>query len=110
MLMFLMHLLIVRRICLDGGPIFKFNESVSFFVECEDQDEVDYFWGKLSTVPESEICGWLKDKFGLSWQIIPKRMMELLGDKDKEKSHRVANAMLKMKKINIKDLEKASKG
>ncbi len=99
-----------KFMCLDGGPIFKFNESVSFFVECEDQDEVDYFWGKLSAVPESEICGWLKDKFGLSWQIIPKRMMELLGDKDKEKSHRVANAMLKMKKINIKDLEKASKG
>ncbi len=98
-----------KFMCLDGGPIFKFNESVSFFVECEDQDEVDYFWGKLSAVPESEICGWLKDKFGLSWQIIPKRMMELLDDKDKEKSHRVANAMLKMKKINIKDLEKVSK-
>jgi predicted 3-demethylubiquinone-9 3-methyltransferase (glyoxalase superfamily) len=99
-----------KFMCLDGGPIFKFNESVSFFVECEDQDEVDYFWGKLSAVPESEQCGWLKDKFGLSWQIIPKIMMELLGDKDKEKSHRVANAMLKMKKIDIEKLKWAYKG
>src|SRR5574341_363524 len=99
-----------KFMCLDGGPIFRFNESVSFFVECQDQKEVDYFWGKLSAVPESEQCGWLKDKFGLSWQIIPKRMMELLGDKDKEKSHRVANAMLQMKKIVIADLEKAYEG
>ncbi len=99
-----------KFMCLDGGPIFKFNESVSFFVECKDQKEVDYFWGKLSAVPESEQCGWVKDKFGLSWQIIPKRLMELLGDKDKEKSHRVANAMLKMKKIVVADLEKAYKG
>jgi predicted 3-demethylubiquinone-9 3-methyltransferase (glyoxalase superfamily) len=61
-----------RYMCLDGGPIFKFNESVSFYVECQDQEEVDYFWSKLSAVPESEQCGWCKDKFGLSWQIIPK--------------------------------------
>ncbi len=94
--------------CLDGGPIFKFNESVSFFLECQDQKEVDYFWGKLSAVPESEQCGWVKDKFGLSWQITPKRLMELLGDKDHEKSLRVANAMLKMKKIVVADLEQAA--
>jgi predicted 3-demethylubiquinone-9 3-methyltransferase (glyoxalase superfamily) len=99
-----------KFMCLDGGPYFKFNEAVSLFLECNDQKELDYFWNKLSHVPESEQCGWLKDKFGVSWQIIPKRMMELLGDKDKEKSHRVANAMLKMKKIVIADLEKAHKG
>jgi|SRR3989344_7606763 len=96
-----------RFMGLDGGPIFKLNESVSFFVECEDQKEVDYFWEKLSAVKESEQCGWVKDKFGLSWQIIPKRMMELLGDPDREKAKRAANAMLKMKKIVVADLEKA---
>jgi predicted 3-demethylubiquinone-9 3-methyltransferase (glyoxalase superfamily) len=92
---------------LDGGPIFKFNEAVSFLVETKDQEETDYFWEKLSAVPESEQCGWLKDKFGLSWQIIPKRLGELLADPNKEKSHKVANAMLKMHKIVIEDLEKA---
>ncbi len=99
-----------RFMALDGGPIFKFNESVSFLVDCEDQEEVDYFWGKLSAVPESEQCGWLKDKFGLSWQIIPKRMGELLMDPDKEKSLRAMNAMLQMKKIDIAQLEKAYQG
>ena len=97
-------------IALDGGPIFKFNESISFQVECENQEEVDYFFDKLSAVPESEICGWLKDKYGMSWQITPKRLIELLQDPDKEKAHRVMNAMLKMKKIVIKDLEDAYKG
>jgi predicted 3-demethylubiquinone-9 3-methyltransferase (glyoxalase superfamily) len=95
---------------LDGGPIFKFNESVSFMVECRDQEEVDYFWDKLSAVPESEQCGWCKDKFGLSWQIIPKRLGELAGDPDKEKSHRVVNAMLQMHKIDIAKLEAAAEG
>jgi predicted 3-demethylubiquinone-9 3-methyltransferase (glyoxalase superfamily) len=99
-----------RFMALDGGPLFKFNESVSFYVECEDQEEVDYFWEKLSAVPESEQCGWLKDKFGLSWQIIPKRLDELASDKDKEKAKRVINAMLQMKKIVIADLEKAYEG
>ncbi len=99
-----------RFMALDGGPIFKFNESVSFQVECEDQAEVDYFWGKLSAVPESEQCGWLKDKYGLSWQIIPKRLTELVSDKDPAKARRVVNAMLQMKKINIADLERAYGG
>lgn len=99
-----------KFMCLDGGPFFKLTEAFSLFVECNDQKEVDYFWSKLSHAPESEQCGWLKDKFGVSWQIIPKRMMELLGGKDKVKAHRVANAMLKMKKIVIADLEKAYKG
>jgi predicted 3-demethylubiquinone-9 3-methyltransferase (glyoxalase superfamily) len=96
-----------RFMALDGGPIFKFNESTSFLVDCEDQAEVDYFWGKLSSVPESEVCGWLKDKYGLSWQIIPKEMGELLSGPDKEKSQRALNAMLQMKKIDLEGLKKA---
>jgi len=96
-----------RFMALDGGPIFKFNEAVSFYVECEDQEEVDYFWNLLSAVPESEQCGWLKDKFGLSWQIVPKQMGELLGAPDKKKALAATNAMLMMKKIVIADLQKA---
>lgn len=99
-----------RFMALDGGPLFKFTEAVSFYVECADQEEVDYFWQKLSAVPESEQCGWLKDKYGLSWQIIPKRMGELMGDPDKAKAGRVMDAMLQMKKIDIKKLEEAYKG
>jgi predicted 3-demethylubiquinone-9 3-methyltransferase (glyoxalase superfamily) len=93
---------------LDGGPIFKFNEATSFVVECRDQAEVDYFWEKLSAVPESEQCGWCKDKFGFSWQVIPKQLGELLSNPDKNKAHSVANAMLKMHKIVISDLEAAA--
>lgn len=93
---------------LDGGDYFKFNEAISMMVDCKDQEELDYFWEKLSAVKESEQCGWCKDKFGLSWQIIPKRLGELLNDPDKEKSHRVANAMLKMHKLDVAELEKAA--
>lgn len=99
-----------RFMALDGGPIFKLNEAVSFEIECEDQEEVDYFSEKLSAVPESEQCGWVKDKFGLSWQIIPKRLGELLSSPEKEKSLRAMNAMLQMKKIDIAALEKAYEG
>jgi predicted 3-demethylubiquinone-9 3-methyltransferase (glyoxalase superfamily) len=99
-----------KFICLDGGPIFKFNESISFIIECEDQEEVDYFWERLSAVPDSEVCGWLKDKYGLSWQITPKRLTELVGDPDREKAHKALNAMLKMKKIDIAKLEEAYEG
>lgn len=95
---------------LDGGPIFTFNESISMQVECKDQEELDYFWEKLSAVPESEQCGWLKDKYGLSWQIIPKRMGELLNDPNKEKAGRAMDAMLKMHKIDIAELEAAYNG
>ncbi len=92
-----------RFMCLDGGPQeWKFNESTSFYVECEDQAEINYFFDKLSAVPESAICGWLKDKFGLSWQIIPKDMEKLIS-----KNKAAMDAMLKMKKIVIADLEKA---
>lgn len=96
-----------RFMALDGGPIFKFNESVSFYVECEDQDEVDHFWNNLSAVPESEQCGWLKDKFGLSWQIVPKQLGELLGSPARKNALAATNAMLQMKKIVIADLQRA---
>lgn len=99
-----------RFMALDGGSDFKLSEATSFEIECEDQAEVDYFWEKLSAVPDSEQCGWAKDKFGLSWQIIPKRLAELLSDPDEEKSHRVLNAMLAMKKIDVAGLEKAALG
>jgi predicted 3-demethylubiquinone-9 3-methyltransferase (glyoxalase superfamily) len=94
--------------CLDGGPVFTFNEAVSLQVTCEDQAEVDELWEKLSAVPEAEQCGWLKDKFGLSWQIIPKRLGELMSDPDKAKAKRVTDAMLKMKKIDVQALEDAA--
>lgn len=96
-----------RFMALDGGSAFKLSEAVSFEIECEDQAEVDHFWERLSAVPESEQCGWVKDKFGLSWQIVPKRLGELLSDPDEEKSHRVLNAMLEMKKIDVAELERA---
>lgn len=99
-----------RFICLDGGPIFTFNEAISFTVNCEDQAEVDYYWEKLSAVPEAEQCGWCKDKFGLSWQIIPKRMGELLSDPNTEKANRATQAMMKMHKIDIAELEAAFEG
>lgn len=97
-----------RFMALDGGPIFKFTEAVSLEVECETQEEVDYFWDKLSAVPEAEQCGWVKDKFGLSWQIVPKQLGEMLSDPDTTKAHKVLNAMLAMKKIVIADLENAA--
>ena len=92
---------------LNGGPLFKFNESVSFVVNCDGQDEVDYYWNKLleGGGVESQ-CGWLKDKFGLSWQVVPTRMIELLTDKDAAKRNRVMNAMMKMVKIDLPTLEK----
>jgi predicted 3-demethylubiquinone-9 3-methyltransferase (glyoxalase superfamily) len=99
-----------RFMALDGGPSFKFTEAVSFYVECADQAEVDYFWNKLSAVPEAEQCGWLKDKFGLSWQIIPTILGELMGDPDPAKAQRVVQAMLKMKKIDIPELKRAHAG
>ena len=96
-----------RFMALDGGPIFTFNEAVSFYVECEDQAEVDYFWERLSAVPEAEQCGWIKDRFGLSWQIVPKQLGELLSNPDRKRALAATNAMLKMKKIVIADVQKA---
>lgn len=93
---------------LNGGPIFKFNESVSFVVHCKDQKEVDYYWEKLSSDGGKEVdCGWLKDKFGLSWQIVPDILMEFLQAKDPIKSQRVMKAMMQMKKMDIAKLKQA---
>ena len=95
-------------LALNGGPDFTFNEAISFQVGCADQEEVDDYWSKLSEGGEEGQCGWLKDKFGLSWQIVPARLIELLQDPDREKSQRVMAAMLKMKKIDIAELERAA--
>ena len=96
---------------LNAGPRFKFNESISFFVNCENQQEVDEYWNKLiADGGEESMCGWCKDKFGLWWQIIPRQLGELMGDPDAEKSQRVMQAMLQMQKIIVADLEKARSG
>jgi predicted 3-demethylubiquinone-9 3-methyltransferase (glyoxalase superfamily) len=96
---------------LNAGPRFKFNESISFFVDCKTQEEVDYLWNKLTADGgEESMCGWCKDKFGLWWQIIPSALGEMLGDKDPEKARRAMEAMLKMQKIVIEDLKKAYNG
>src|SRR6266576_4026612 len=100
-----------KFVALNGGPQFKFNESVSFVVNCETQDEVDYFWAKLtSDGGEESACGWLKDKYGLSWQITPTVLIDMLHDKDSEKSERVMKAMLEMQKIDIEKLKVAYAG
>jgi predicted 3-demethylubiquinone-9 3-methyltransferase (glyoxalase superfamily) len=92
---------------LNGGPEYKFSEAISFFVNCETQAEVDELWEKLSEGGEEGPCGWLKDKFGLSWQIVPTALSRLMGDPDPEKARRVMEAMLKMRKIDVKTLEQA---
>ncbi len=92
---------------LNGGPEFKFNQAISFFVNCETQKEVDELWEKLSAGGEPGQCGWLKDKFGVSWQIVPTALGQLLGDPDPQKSQRVMQAMLKMTKIDIAELRRA---
>ena len=95
-------------VALNGGPDFTFNEAVSFQVSCESQDEVDRYWTALSEGGEEGPCGWLKDRFGLSWQIIPTALPRLLGDPDREKAQRVMAAMLEMGKIDIAELERAA--
>jgi predicted 3-demethylubiquinone-9 3-methyltransferase (glyoxalase superfamily) len=96
---------------LNAGPQFKFTEAVSMYVDCADQAEVDYFWNALvADGGEESQCGWLKDKYGLSWQIVPRQLTELMGDSDPEKSQRVMQAMLKMQKISVADLQKAYNG
>jgi predicted 3-demethylubiquinone-9 3-methyltransferase (glyoxalase superfamily) len=97
---------------LNGGPIFKFNEAVSLQIECETQEDVDYYWERLSEGgdPNAQQCGWLKDKFGLSWQVVPKVLPELLTDPDTTKSQRAFQAMLQMKKLDIAGLQRAFAG
>ena len=94
---------------MSAGPEFKFTEAISFVVDCRDQEEVDYYWERLTADGgEESMCGWLKDKYGLSWQIIPRRLNELMSDPDKEKAGRATQAMLQMKKIDVAKLEEAA--
>jgi predicted 3-demethylubiquinone-9 3-methyltransferase (glyoxalase superfamily) len=96
-----------KFIALNGGPVFKFSPAISFFVHCETQAEVDRFWKKLSAGGEKLQCGWLKDKFGVSWQIVPTVLGDFLSDDDPEKSRNVMNAMMKMDKLDIAGLKRA---
>ena len=97
---------------LNGGPVFKFNEAISFQINCETQEEVDYYWEKLSEGGDEKAqqCGWLKDKYGVSWQVVPKVLPEMVSNPDSEKSQRAMKAMLQMKKIDIAELERAYAG
>ncbi len=101
-----------RFMALDGGPLFKFTEALSLFVACETQEEVDYFWQRLGEGgdPAAQQCGWLKDRYGVSWQIIPRALPKYLNDPDPEKSGRAMRAMLQMKKIDIAELKRAHSG
>jgi predicted 3-demethylubiquinone-9 3-methyltransferase (glyoxalase superfamily) len=99
-----------KFVALNGGPQFKFTEAISFQVHCDDQKEVDYFWEKLTEGGKEVACGWLKDKFGLSWQIVPKVLFEMLSGADQEKAQRVTKAFLQMKKFDIAALERAYAG
>ncbi len=97
-------------LALNGGPVYKFTEAISFVVNCEDQQEIDHYWDKLTEGGSEVQCGWLKDKFGLSWQIVPTSIGKLMSDPDPSKGKRVAETLYKMKKIIIADLEKARDG
>jgi predicted 3-demethylubiquinone-9 3-methyltransferase (glyoxalase superfamily) len=99
-----------RFVALNGGPEFKFNESISLVVNCKTQDEIDYYWEKLSAGGTKIECGWLKDKYGLAWQIVPEILDDLLDENDQKKSDRVMQAVMKMKKLDIKGLQQAAKG
>jgi len=95
---------------LNGGPEFTFDEAVSFQIDCADQAEVDYFWERLTDGGEESMCGWLKDRFGLSWQVVPRRLTELLEDPDTARAQRAMTAMLQMRKIDVSELERAADG
>lgn len=95
---------------ISAGPYFKFSEAISFVVNCDTQEEIDYFWEKLSAAPEAEQCGWLKDKYGLSWQIVPTVIDEMMQDKNSERVARLTKAFLKMKKFDIAALQRAYEG
>jgi predicted 3-demethylubiquinone-9 3-methyltransferase (glyoxalase superfamily) len=94
-------------IAISAGPLFKFNEAISFIVYCDTQEEIDYYWQQLSAVPEAEQCGWLKDKYGLSWQIVPTALDRMMQDQDPERLARVTQAFLKMKKFDLAALQRA---
>jgi predicted 3-demethylubiquinone-9 3-methyltransferase (glyoxalase superfamily) len=99
-----------KFVALNGGPQFTFNEAISFQVFCDDQDEVDFYWTKLSEGGEEGVCGWLKDKYGVSWQVIPTVLIDLISDPDPEKAKRATEAMLAMTKLDIAALQKAYAG
>jgi predicted 3-demethylubiquinone-9 3-methyltransferase (glyoxalase superfamily) len=99
-----------KFVALNGGPEFTFNEAISFQIFCEDQDEVDYYWNKLTEGGEEVVCGWLKDKYGVSWQVIPNGLIEMLTDADSEKAKRTTEAMFGMTKLDIAALERAHSG
>jgi predicted 3-demethylubiquinone-9 3-methyltransferase (glyoxalase superfamily) len=99
-----------RFVGINGGPEFKFDEAVSFQITCETQDEIDYYWEKLSDGGEEGPCGWLKDRFGLSWQVVPSGMDELFADPDRERATRAMAALLKMRKLDIGELRRAADG
>jgi len=98
-----------KFLALNGGPVFKFNEAVSFVIDCDTQDEIDYYWNKLTEGGDknAQQCGWLKDKYGLSWQVVPVKLSEFMSDKDRTKVDRVMNVILQMKKIDLNTLEQA---
>jgi predicted 3-demethylubiquinone-9 3-methyltransferase (glyoxalase superfamily) len=97
-----------RFTALNGGPEFKFNESISFVIECEDQREIDYFWERLTgDGGEESMCGWLKDRFGVSWQVVPKRLNDMMADKDQRKVEAVTAAFMPMRKLDLEQLERA---
>jgi len=100
----------VEFLALNGGPQFKFTEAVSFIINCETQEEVDRYWEKLSEGGRKDQCGWLKDKYGLSWQVVPIQMLQMLKDKDPKKVDRAMSAMMKMQKLDIKALQQAYDG
>ena len=97
---------------INGGPMFKFTEAISFMVHCDNQEEVDYYWDKLTqdSDPQTHQCGWLKDKFGVSWQVVPKQLFELMNDPDRAKAARATQAMLQMKKLDIEKMKQAAAG
>jgi predicted 3-demethylubiquinone-9 3-methyltransferase (glyoxalase superfamily) len=101
-----------RFTALNGGPQFKFTEAVSFQIMCETQEEVDHYWNRLGEGgdPSAQVCGWLKDRFGLSWQVVPTALVRMIGDPDKAKAGRAMQAMLRMKKLDIAELERAFEG
>jgi predicted 3-demethylubiquinone-9 3-methyltransferase (glyoxalase superfamily) len=99
-----------KFVALNGGPEFKFNESISLIVECEDQQEIDYYWEKLTAGGEESVCGWLKDRFGVSWQVVPKKLDEMLRDNDQTKVEAVTAAFLSMRKLDLPTIERAYAG
>lgn len=97
-------------VALNGGPVYQFSPATSFVIDCKSQEEVDHFWDNLSEGGEPGPCGWLRDRYGVSWQVVPSRLIELLGDQDRERANRVMQAMLQMSKIEIAPLERAYAG